>query len=840
MHNITGNIDFDGSTPGFPDLGAYPKYAKFFQSAATLAARHNFRFVDVDHLMYELLSESGFRSLITSAGGDPDVCRGSLSRSFREHAHFSKPVELESVSEGISRLINTLSEIPMDPASSAQDGASMAGFYVRVIAVCDNSMIAETALMDCGAGSLLMDVDDSNFIDDEFGAEFSSGLAAAEKELMDIERCEAAMRSYDEEMQKGEPIKRSDDDDPLADMVLFEDDGQRQSLKDMLPKTDPKQAGKASSSAQSPKPDTKKPAAKRKGREETDVNADVDACLTNLAEKAAQGKIDPVVGRDMEIDRILSTIRRRRKSSIILSGEAGVGKTAIAEGLALKLHDLGKTHPVAQRPFYELSLQDMVAGTKFRGDFEARMQTLIKRLKEERAIVFIDEFHMIVGSGSTYGRGMDGANMLKTALGRGEITVIGATTPSEMRELRQDAAMMRRFDTLQIREPSREETGIILSRAADSYLNHHGLFMGKSVIEEICRITDLYQPERRFPDKAFDLLDAACVVATECGSVGLNVVHVHQASDLLGLRRPKLPDSLTMSRIADLDQNMSRDIHDQSGAISALAAEARAASLNFDSSGPISSILIAGPASARPAVLASSFARHMALPFVRIDLSQVPDQMSLYRLIGLPGAVGADRTGQLVEAADAHQSLVLLLENIDAVDSSVQEFLTNLLKTGMFRAADGRQVSLRGAWMFLSTASEPETTGQPIGFGRQAAQDDDLAIKMDPALKDALRRVVRLSVPAKTAEQSLARSVVEDLAANLSDLGYTLLAEEDVYQALSELGNKEAIHKVVFGEIRDLVVREIWSGADQVIRLCKSEGAGFEVLPACDQDMLPA
>jgi ATP-dependent Clp protease ATP-binding subunit ClpA len=812
MHNITGNIDFDGSKPGFPDLGAYPRYAGFFRSAGELARRYNFRFVDVDHVMYELLSESGFRSLITSAGGDPEACRGSLSRSFREHAHFSKPVLLEGVSEGLQRLIDNLDQIGKDPAAKADAGASMAGFYVRVIAVCENSMIAETALMDCGAGSLLMDVDDSNFIDDEMEKNARYNQRMDEQELSEAELYDAVMQSFDNEPE------------------------QKRSLKDVLPKPAPAQ--KPEQKAQPPK--SKPAVAKRKGRDETDVNADVDACLTDLSEKARRGAIDPVVGRDEEIDRILSTIRRRRKSSIILSGEAGVGKTAIAEGVALRLLNDGDSNPLSRRPFYELSLQDMVAGTKFRGDFEARMQTLIKRLKEERAIVFIDEFHMIVGSGSTYGRGMDGANMLKTALGRGEITIIGATTPAEMRELRQDAAMMRRFDTMQVREPNREETLEILSRSAHTYLNHHKLIGNHAVLEEICRITDLYQPERRFPDKAFDLLDAACVVAAENNAVGLDVSHVLQASDLLGLRRPKLPDSMTAARIADLEQNMLEDLHDQSDAISELAAEARAASLNFENAGPVSSVLMSGPASARPVVLAESFAKHMALPFVRIDMSQASEQSTLYRLIGLPGVSGADRTGQLVEAGDGHKNLVLMLENIDTVDASVQEFVTNLLKTGLFRAADGRLVSLRGAWIFLSTMSEPETTGQPIGFGRQAAQDDEMAVKLDPGLKDALRRVVRLSAPATTAEQSLARSVVAELVESLSDLGYTLLAEDEVYQTLSELGTKDAIHKAVFGEIRDLVVREIWSGSDQVIRLCKAEGAGFEVLPACDQDMLPA
>ncbi len=821
MQNITSTNVFDGTVPGFPNLGEFPQYLDYFRAAKAHAERYKFRFVDVDHLMYELLSDPAFRSLIKSAGGDPDACRGSISSAFREHAHFSKPVPLEGVSDGLAHLVKCLPDIASDPAAEA--GSLMAGFHVRVIAVAESSMIAETALMDCGAGSLLMDVDDIGFLDDEITGQTKAADPGSDEKPSEEDLYEAAMRSFDES--------------------LLEKDA----LSDMLPGgKDKKKSGSREESVNKPEASPAKKPSQRKGRDAADVAKDVDACLTDLAEKASRGDIDPVVGRDAEIDRILSTIRRRRKSSIILSGEAGVGKTAIAEGLALRLHGMGQDDPLARRPFYELSLQDMVAGTKFRGDFEARMQTLIKRLKEEHAIVFIDEFHMIVGSGSTYGRGMDGANMLKTALGRGEITVIGATTPSEMREIRQDAALMRRFDTMQVCEPSREETIIILSKAAQSYLDHHNLGMDEGVIEEICRITDLYQPERRFPDKAFDLLDAACVAASQTAgkqpeqSGRVEVAHVYAGADLLGLRRPKLPDSKTMGRISDLESALYEDLRDQKRAISQIAAEARAAALNFENNGPVTSILLASPGSSDPVRMVQSFSDKMEMPFVRIDMGQVRDQSTIHRLIGLSGAVGADRTGQLVEAADTHQRLVLMLENIETTDLSIQEFVTNILQTGLFRAADGRMVSLRGAWIFLSCSRSGDASGQPIGFGRKSVKNDDLGKQLDAGILNAVRRIVRLDEPAESIEMGLARKEFKRFEESLYDLGYTLIADEGVFEALAELGTREAIRNAIFGEIRDLVVREIWSGGEKVIMLGRGADKTFEIHPYDDVDFLPA
>ena len=689
MQSITSSAEFNGQDPRFPDLSRFPLQVGSFSAAVSLARSHRFSMAGIEHLMHELLKEEGFRTLIESAGGDADACRGSLARSFRDHASFMMEEVQVALSERMLVLIGEMGEI-FESAAHQDPTVQLADFYLKVISHVRGSMIAECALQDCGAGSLLLDVEDVNFYetDYEYMKARSQG-APVSKDLFD----DSGLFS------DGWP----DENPPASAMVG----------KDREPKpADPQPAKPAPSNAST--------ARRGAGRSEADIAQKVDACLVDIGARAARGEIDPVVGRDALIDRILSALRRRRKSSVILYGDAGVGKTAIIEGLAMRLRSSMTERRLAERPLYELSLAEMVAGTKYRGDFEERMTALIARLREERAILFIDEFHMIVGSGSTYGREMDGANMLKTALGRGEITVIGATTPPEMRELRQDAAFMRRFEALHVSEPNREETLEILGGSAWSYLSHHEVEDTQGVLDEICRITDLYQPERRFPDKAFDLLDAACVMAIETTvlrsadvPVQLTKRHVHLAADRLGLRRPRMPTPEELRRFGNLEASISGEIEGQVRAIGEIATEARSAALNLDTRGPVCAMLFAGSPLAQPLQLAQAFANAISLPFRRIDLGQMRDRSSIHQLIGIAGMTGPDRTGRLVEVGDSHQEVVLFLDNVDKSDVAIQEMVTEVLKSGTFRAADGRMISLRGAWIILSCTCLLYTSPSP-------------------------------------------------------------------------------------------------------------------------------
>lgn len=803
MQSISNVAVFDGKDPRFPDLSRYPHQAETFSRAVGLAHQHHFGLAGIEHLMHELLAESGFRGLIESAGGDADVCRGSLSRAFRDHASFMDHASFKTqatspqvaLSGGMHSLIEAMGDI-FGGGASQDPTVRLAEFYLKVIAHVRGSMIAECALQDCGAGSLLLDTEDVSFFESDF--EYMSS--------------------------------RGKKDDMVDSM--FDDSGL---LGDGWPADNPPAAAMVNQSASSaPKGESNSgtsrstPASSRRsGRSEADVAKKVDDCLRDIGAKAARGAIDPVVGRDREINEVLSALRRRRKSSVILYGEAGVGKTAIAEGLALRLRSSSIDRGLAERPFYELSLQDMVAGTKYRGEFEERMSVLIARLRDEKAILFVDEFHMIVGAGSTYGREMDGANMLKTALGRGEITIIGATTPSEMRELRQDAALMRRFQTLHIREPSREETLEILGGSAWSYLAHHEVEDTPDVLEEICRITDLYQPERRFPDKAFDLLDAACVTAVETtvlrpvdAPVLLTKEHVRMAADKMGLRRPQLPPAEKMKAFRELEATLGDVIDGQDRAIGQIGAEARAAALNIDTRGPAGSMLLSGPDGTEPARITEAFADALAMPYRRIDLGQMRDPGSLYRLVGLSGASGPDRTGRLVEIGDSHHEVVLLLDNVDQADISIRELVTDILKTGVFRAADGRMISLRGAWIMLACTSDQEADSQPLGFGRDREEHADLRSRLDPEMLAEVRRIVRLERPCRDGGLKLVKAEVETLCAQFLEMGIALTVDDEAMDHIAGLENAQAIREKVRVHLRDLATAAVWENpAGQGVRI---------------------
>ncbi|MCW3782963.1 AAA family ATPase [Defluviimonas salinarum] len=804
--DMSSSCAFDGLDPRFPDLAEYPEHIRFFARAHQLAARFRFRVMGVEHLIHELLAEPGFRSMIRSGGGDPDACRGALARAFREHAEFSSahpaPPDL---CEGVMKVIGRMREFRSShPDCGASD--ALADLFVSAIEAVDGSMLAETAIAECGAASLLMGVEDTSFIED---------ITFGEDEFYGIETPGRTAAAEDPDEAFLPPP------DSFSDPDIFGPPEGSGKLSDMIARHTAARAEQQGGDAGRQTVGREQKTAKQ-SKSDAEIEEAVAATLRDLGGMAARGEIDPVLGRDAEIDTVISVLRRRRKSSIILYGDAGVGKTAIAEGVALRLRDALIERQLADRPFYELSMPDLVAGTKFRGDFEARMKHLLERMRAERAILFIDEIHMLVGSGSTYGRGMDGANMFKPALARGDITVIGATTSAEMRQIRQDAALMRRFDTLRIREPDRAETAAILNGAGWTYLDHHGLSAAPEVIGEICRVTDLYQPDRRFPDKAFDLLDTACVVAVEeraghrVGGMTLTVPHVHAAADRLGLRRPKMPDPQEMARLAGLEAALRSMIGDHHEALGRLAAETRAAALNLASSGTRASILLAGPHGAGKARIVSAFAEAMRLPLVRIDMTQLGDRGALSHLVGLQGGPGSERGGSLVEAADAHRDMVLFLEDLDRSDPSVQELLSQAIATGTFRGADGRLLSLRGAWVFVTFSTGQELAQSRIGFGR----DGDLEARMREMLEKAFRKdllaaigcVIGLGKPGRDGAVKVVLREIEALAASFREMGVSLVFDQAAIEHAARLGQPEAIRREIAGVARDLAAGALFSG----------------------------
>lgn len=722
--------------------------------AVDAALRYRFSEVGIEHLLLGLLAHSGFCEIVAKAGGRPEDVQLSLVESFEQHARFQD--EDDQAALGVSETILAIGlHITMLENEGDRDDELSRELFTSLIDAVGKSRVAEVAFEHGGASRLL---------DSRHGEDL------LEKVFDDVDF-----------LDLGKPSSPAAQAVPNEGWRSGDAKGPRSSAAEMPREPDTKSSAAASSSPGS-----------QKGSQKDNAKSVADAvavALRDLGKAARDGDLDPCIGRDAEIDKIISALRRRRKGSVLIYGDAGVGKTAVAEGVALRLRASDVEYALARRPFYELSLTSLVADTKYRGDFEARMTHLIERLSKERAIVFIDEIHMLMGSGSTYGRGMDGANILKPALARGEVTVIGATTPHEMRELRRDTALMRRFEPLPIREPNRAETAQILRQAGWTYLDFHDLDMDEDVIDEICRICDQYQPERRFPDKAFDLLDAACVMTREISRIPkfasarakVTTGHVQAAASRMGIRRPTRPTAALARKLEEIRTSIASRLKGQDSAIDALRDAVFGAALDISSSGTKSSILLYGPEGCGKSTAIEQFSRHMGLPLVQLDMQSLGAR-GLHHLIGSAGQGGMERSGVLVDAADAHPEMVLHIKGVDKADPSIRDFLASIAKDGTFQAADGRTVSLRGAWCFFTARQSDRGS---FGFGCGASVDDSR-----PDLGDTLDRQLSQAIRFDAVTPDATRSIVLDAGSHFvktwAEMGISVELSDDLLDGLSD------------------------------------------------------
>ena len=509
------------------------------------------------------------------------------------------------------------------------------------------------------------------------------------------------------------------------------------------------------------------------------------AAIRDLSELAEAGEIEPAYGRDAEIDHIISILLRKRKNSLVLHGEAGVGKTAIAEGVALALRRADVPEALANRPLLEVSLTTMVAGTKFRGDFEAKMDILLRIAKERRAILFIDELHMLMGSGTTTPRSMDGANMLKPALARGDIAIIGATTSFEARSMRSDKALMRRFDMVLVREPSPEHALEILTRAAKPFLDHHEVTEGEGALALCVDIAHHHLPDRRFPDKAFDVLDMAGVVAREAKSTSIEKSHVRDAARRLGARLPGLPGEAWRKRVKALPEALEAFLPNEDGRL--LTRTMAAAMLGLGRTGARGAWALAEREAGAAAGCAEAIGRQMDIPVARLDVSLINDRRDLPQLIGYPGQRDAlDHHGELVDIADSRDEVILVVEGMEQADRTVRELMAAILRKGTFVAGDGRCLSLGGAWMFFAVPALEEQA--EIGFlSRGPESGKDLTRLLGRDIFESLSGVLNATLPEK-------EETVYDEAALIEmfeGAGIVIRFSEDGRRTLNEMLEEE-------------------------------------------------
>ncbi|HLU65922.1 MAG TPA: ATP-dependent Clp protease ATP-binding subunit ClpA, partial [Kofleriaceae bacterium] len=467
------------------------------------------------------------------------------------------------------------------------------------------------------------------------------------------------------------------------------------------------------------------------GDEEAEViTRPLEQFTTDLVERAAQGKIDPLVGREPEIERAVQVLCRRRKNNPLLIGEPGVGKTAIAEGLALRIHE-GKVPPPLQGArIYALDMTAVLAGTRYRGDFEERLKAVLKELTgNPQAILFIDEIHTIVGAGATSGGTMDAANILKPALASGELRCIGSTTYKDYKSaFERDRALSRRFQRIDVTEPSVSEAIEILRGLKPHYEKHHKVEYTDAAIEAAANLSARHITGSHLPDKAIDVIDEAGARARLGAAEGEVVKILPLDVEAVVSRMARIPartvSSSDKEKLATLEDDLKRVLFGQDQAVQQLA---RAIKMSRAGLGrpdkPTGSFLFAGPTGVGKTELAKQLASVLGVEFLRFDMSEYMEKHTVSRLIGAPpGYVGFDQGGLLTDAVNKHPYSVVVLDEIEKAHPDLYNILLQVMDHATLTDNNGRKSDFRNVVLIMTTnAGSREMAQTQIGFGLEGA-----------------------------------------------------------------------------------------------------------------------
>lgn len=534
-------------------------------------------------------------------------------------------------------------------------------------------------------------------------------------------------------------------------------------------------------------------------------NHPLHSFASNLNALAEAGKIDPLIGRDHEIERVVQVLARRRKNNPLLVGEAGVGKTAVAEGLAKRIVDGEVPDVIADAIVYSLDLGALLAGTKYRGDFEKRLKALLNELKKEpRSILFIDEIHTIIGAGAASGGVMDASNLLKPMLSNGDLRCIGSTTFQEFRGIfEKDRALARRFQKIDVLEPSVEDTIAILKGLKSRFEDHHKLRYDDHALETAARLAERYINDRFLPDKAIDVVDEAGAyqqLLPEADRV--KVIGVPEIEAIVA-KIARIPPKTVSSNDKEVLRNVERDlkmlVFGQDEAIEALANAIKLSRAGLKSpEKPIGSFLFAGPTGVGKTEVTKQLARTLGIELVRFDMSEYMERHTVSRLIGAPpGYVGFDQGGLLTEAVTKNPHCVLLLDEIEKAHPEVFNLLLQVMDHGSLTDNNGRKADFRNVILVMTTNAGAEATSRrSIGFQNQDHATDGMeAIRklFTPEFRNRLDTTIQF----KALDIEVIKNVVDkflvELQAQLDDKRVVLEVDKKARNWLAEEGYDEAM-----------------------------------------------
>ncbi|MGH6647901.1 ATP-dependent Clp protease ATP-binding subunit ClpA [Aquabacterium sp.] len=578
----------------------------------------------------------------------------------------------------------------------------------------------------------------------------------------------------------------------------------------------------------------------------------------NINAMARDGKIDPLIGRDHEVERVIQILCRRRKNNPLLVGEAGVGKTAIAEGLAWRITQKDVPDVLADAEVYALDMGALLAGTKYRGDFEQRLKAVIKQLKEQpSAILFIDEIHTLIGAGAASGGTLDASNLLKPALSSGQLKCIGATTFTEYRGIfEKDAALSRRFQKVEVVEPSVEQTIEILKGLKSRFEEHHSVKYALGALQAAAELSAKFINDRHLPDKAIDVIDEAGAAQRILPkSKQKKTITRAEVEDIVA-KIARVPSTSVSnddrSKLKSLDRDLKSVVFGQDAAIDALSAAIKMSRSGLGKPDkPIGSFLFSGPTGVGKTEVAKQLAYILGIELIRFDMSEYMERHAVSRLIGAPpGYVGFDQGGLLTEAVTKKPHCVLLLDEIEKAHPDVFNILLQVMDHGTLTDNNGRKADFRNVMIIMTTNAGAETLQKStIGFTTQRQAGDemgDIKRQFTPEFRNRLDAIVGfkaldeeiilrvvdkflLQLESQLAEKKVEVTFTDALRAHLGKKGFDpLMGARPMQRLIQDTIRRALADELLFGRLVD--------GGRLTVDVVEGEGGEMEV----KLDIVPA
>ena len=520
----------------------------------------------------------------------------------------------------------------------------------------------------------------------------------------------------------------------------------------------------------------------------------------DLNAKATKGDVDPLIGREHEVERCVQVLCRRRKNNPLLVGDPGVGKTAIAEGLAKKIVEKSTPEVLQGSTIYSLDMGALLAGTRYRGDFEERLKAVVTELEEhEDAILFIDEIHTVIGAGATSGGAMDASNLLKSALQGGKLRCMGSTTYKEFRQhFEKDRALSRRFQKIDVTEPSVDDSVQILLGLKPYFEEHHGVSYTDDAVRTAVELSARYINDRKLPDKAIDVIDEAGaaqrLVPEEERKKTIDVTQIENVVAKIARIPPKNVSKDDAVVLKDLEASLKRVVFGQDKAIEALSSAIKLSRAGLrEPEKPIGNYLFAGPTGVGKTEVAKQLADTLGVELLRFDMSEYMEKHAVSRLIGAPpGYVGFDQGGLLTDGVDQHPHCVLLLDEIEKAHPDVYNILLQVMDHGQLTDHNGRTVDFRNVVLIMtSNAGAADMAKEAIGFGRDKCEGDDTAAierMFTPEFRNRLDAVISFgSLPKEVILQVVEKFVLQ-LEAQLMDRGVHIELTRPAAEWLADKG----------------------------------------------------